>query len=148
MVIETIASQAIEINDSTFREDNTESRFVTPGALTNAILYASGVKGITMVQEASETIANQVMAFFGYYYEVIDNHLENEDRQSMYLLEDLDLVKLQTEDIYLPDGHSWRMTKFLLNWNKVLDYSEKYAESIDDPKNLYESLSEDQWKRF
>ncbi|MGC8562431.1 MAG: DUF6015 family protein [Thermoplasmata archaeon] len=143
-----IASQAIEISESLYPEEQIGSRFVTPTILKKAILYASGLKGITMGSEAADTIASQVMAFFGFYYEVIDNHLENEDRQNMYLLEDLDLVKLQSEEIYLPDGQSWRITKFILNSDKVMDYSEKYTESIDDPKNLYASLSEDQWKRF
>ncbi|MEM0128345.1 MAG: DUF6015 family protein [Thermoplasmatales archaeon] len=142
-----IAGDTAVFESTIYQEEKANGKLVTPAILSNAIFYASQLNGTPIARDVTETIASQVMAFFGFYYEVIDNYLENEDRQNMYLLEDLGLVKLESEEAYLPDGQIWRITKFLLKKDRVLDYCDKYYESIDDPKSVYESLSEDQWKR-
>jgi hypothetical protein len=143
-----MSSETLSINNSVLIERERKNEFVTPESLSNAIIYAAKLKGITISEEASETVASEVMAFFGFYYECIDNYLENEDRQNMYLLEDMDLIRLQSDEVYLPDGQSWRITKFILNKNKVLEYSRQFYDSAKDPKNVYDSLSNDEWKRI
>jgi hypothetical protein len=144
------SSEIISINSTVpvGKGKEIENEYVTPKTLSNAIIYAARLKEITMSREASETVASEVVAFFGFYYECIDNYLENEDRQNMYLLEDLDLIRLRSEEVYLPDGQSWRITKFILNKNKVLEYSRKFHDSARDPKNVYASLGNDEWKRI
>ncbi len=133
-------------NISAFSNRNINNH-ITPRVLSNAILYIYLKKGMKISKEAADSISTQTMAFFGFESECLDNHLENEDRQNMYLLEDLGLVKIESDLVYLSDGTSWRISKFLLNKDKIINYGNKLDELINDPHFIYDFLDDQVWTK-
>ncbi len=67
--------------------------------------------------------ANIVMDFFGFEDRIIDNALEQKDRQLFYMLETQGLLHTQREMITLVDGRQWRIHYWLLTKKTILRYS-------------------------
>ena len=67
--------------------------------------------------------ATIVMDFFGFEDRIIDNALEQKDRQLFYMLEVQGLLHTERENILLPNGRQWRIHYWLLAKNTILRYS-------------------------
>ncbi|MGC8574218.1 MAG: DUF6015 family protein [Thermoplasmata archaeon] len=139
----------VEANNRRFSSfaNRNPNNYVSPRILSNAIIYTCMKKGMKISKEAADSIASQAMAFFGFENECLDNYLENEDRQNMYLLEDLGLVKVESDLVYLSDGTSWRISKFLLNKNKIINFGNRLDELVNNPLFIYDSLDNHIWQR-
>lgn len=96
--------------------------------------------------------ANIVMDFFGFEDRIIDNTLEQKDRQLFYMLETQGLLHTQREMITLVDGRQWRIHYWLLTKKTILRYSNNQCISTKHKNrqpsqhdNIYSYLPKDMW---
>ena len=96
--------------------------------------------------------ANIVMDFFGFEDRIIDNTLEQKDRQLFYMLETQGLLHTQREMITLVDGRQWRIHYWLLTKKTILRYSNNQLISTKHKNrqpsqhdNIYSYLPKDMW---
>ena len=97
--------------------------------------------------------ASIVMDFFGFEDRIIDNALEQKDRQLFYTLETQGLLHTQREMITLPNGRQWRIHYWLLTKNTILRHSNnkwiltKHKNIQNSQReNVYSYLPKDMWK--
>ena len=124
---------------------------ITLDVLTRAIANRVGID----IEEAQRN-AGYVLDIFGYDDRVIDNVLNNEDRQLFYILEEEGMLTTDQEDTILYDGREWRTHYWVLKKNIILKYakdenskerdiiSDKPAWDLSD-RSIYDSLTEDNW---
>lgn len=124
---------------------------ITLDVLSRAIANRVGID----IKEARRN-AGFVLDIFGYDDRVIDNVLNNEDRQLFYILEEEGMLTTDQEDTILYDGREWRTHYWVLKKNTILKYAKDencYARSIisDKPvwdisdRSIYDSLTDDTW---
>ena len=118
--------------------------------LAKAIVYAYSLKGIDIPMGDALEISLQAMSFFGYETRILSNTLERDDLVIMYTLEDLGLLKTESEDI--PLGRSskpWRISYFSMNRERILEYASgsKEKEPVSEASSVYENLPEEVWAR-
>jgi len=96
--------------------------------------------------------ANIVMDFFGFEDRIIDNTLEQKDRQLFYMLEAQGLLHTQREMITLVDGRQWRIHYWLLTKKTILRHSNNQLISTKHKNrqpsqhdNIYSYLPKDMW---
>ncbi len=82
--------------------------------------------------DSSERLAEHVLNFFGFGYETLDNHLEKEDRDIFYMLEDASLLRSESQEESLYTGQNWRIHKWIINEEKVDEYMRKFEEEMDE----------------
>ena len=95
------------------------------------------------------------MDIFGFDDRIIDNILEQKDRQLFYLLEAEGLLNTGREVITLPNGRQWRIHYWILKKPTILQYSnsERWMNDKDTDektqkmhsKNIYSYLPKDMW---
>ena len=96
--------------------------------------------------------ANIIMDFFGFEDRIIDNALEQKDRQLFYMLEAQGLLHTGRENILLPNGRQWRIHYWRLAKNTILRYSNNQwintKNKTSQPSQhdtVYSYLSKDMW---
>jgi hypothetical protein len=124
---------------------------ITLEILSRAIANKVGID----IEEARRN-AGFVLDIFGFADRVIDNVLNNEDRQLFYLLEEEGMLTTDQEDTILYDGREWRTHYWVLKKKTILKYarnkdcslssimSEKNIWDVSD-RSIYDSLTEDNW---
>ena len=124
---------------------------ITLDILSKAIAHRVGID----IEEARRN-AGFVLDIFGYSDRVIDNILNNEDRQLFYLLEEEGMLTTDQEDTILYDGREWRTHYWVLRKKIIIKYardkkscmksvlSDKHIWDISD-RSIYDSLTEDNW---
>lgn len=104
-------------------------KIITPEIFSKAVANKFGVKNFR------EFLPNMniVMDIFGYNDGIIDNVLDKEDRQLIYILEDKGLVKPKVDEINLGDlpgdpdsGKDWRIVWWVLNRKEILKNANEY----------------------
>ena len=118
--------------------------------LAKAIVYAYSLKGIDIPMGDALEISLQAMSFFGYETRIFSNTLERDDLVIMYTLEDLGLLKTESEEI--PLGRSskpWRISYFSMNRGRILEYASASMEKepVSEASSVYENLPEEVWAR-
>jgi hypothetical protein len=124
---------------------------ITLDILSKAIANKVGIG----IDEARRN-AGFVLDIFGYSDRVIDNVLNNEDRQLFYLLEEEGMLTTDQEDTILYDGREWRTHYWVLKKKTIIRYAQKKKGSFgsvisDKPiwdlsdRNIYDSLKEENW---
>ena len=121
---------------------------VTLEELTNAICNGPNNRGLD--REEAYELALRVLNFFGYSDRILDNVLEQEDRDLFYMLEDNTILTTDREETTLYDGREWRIHYWLFKRDKI----EKLAQGGETVKkketpeqSVYETLTDDMWKR-
>jgi hypothetical protein len=124
---------------------------ITLDILSKAIANRVGIG----IEEARRN-AGFVLDIFGFSDRVIDNVLNNEDRQLFYLLEEEGMLTTDQEDTILYDGREWRTHYWVLKKKTIIRYakdkkcningilSDKNIWDISD-RSIYDSLTEDNW---
>src|SRR2546425_13158454 len=79
---------------------------LTVDDLTRAIKNSIDRTG--MKEEEARAKAQHVLNFLGYSERIIDNVLEPEDRDAVYMLEDSGILATEREETTLYDGREWR----------------------------------------
>jgi len=95
-------------------------------------------------------ISLQLLSFFGYETWILSNTLERDDLVIMYTLEDLVLLRAESEE--MPLGRSskpCRISYFSLNRERILEYASrsKEKEPVSEASSVYDNLPEDVWAR-
>ncbi len=126
--------------------NNTACETLTVDDLTSAIKNC--VDGQGMQEAAARSMAEHVLNFFGYSERIIDNILEQEDRDVFYMLEDAGLLTTEREQTTLYDGREWRIHYWLFQKDKILKLK-KQEPSVKNDKsadaNVYEDIPEGVW---
>ena len=112
---------------------------------------------IGITKEKSRRIAEFILDLFGYDNRIIDNVLQPEDRQLLYMLEAEGLLSTGREEVKLYDGrewltHYWQLKKkyiaeYAINGNNKKNslYQNKSRKKSNFKKNIYSNLSDDVW---
>jgi len=96
---------------------------------------------------AAEGMADHLLGFFGYQDRVIDNMLEPADRNIFYQFQDWGLLKTVSEETTLWDKREWRIHYWLLNSDKILNWTPLEEPEVDpEAVNIYENLSPAEWR--
>jgi hypothetical protein len=100
-------------------------------------------------EEEAKKYANIVMDFFGFHDRIIDNVLEQSDRQLFYALEAIGLLHTKREEITLHNGRQWRIHYWVLKKDNILQQGllRKKSQDIQEPcsDTIYTHLSKDIW---
>lgn len=118
--------------------------------LTQAIKKGIIRDSMTLSDEASYDLALRVLNFFGYSDRIIDNVLEQEDRNAFYMLEDADILTTQREETTLYDGREWRIHYWLFNKERVEELISQKAQktSVRTTEEFdYNDLPDEMWQR-
>ncbi|MCL4447852.1 MAG: hypothetical protein M0Z77_08250 [Thermoplasmatales archaeon] len=120
----------------------------THSDLARAMTYLYSRKGMDLSADELRDTAVQVMQFFGFEKEVVGNHLEPEEISLMYQLEDIGLISTRIEEHNLLDGKPWRVNYFVLNSNRIREYSSgKIEDDTSDVSHVYQDIPEEAWVR-
>lgn len=114
--------------------------------LTGAI--KNSVEGRSMEESAARIMAEHVLNFFGYNERIIDNILEQEDRDVFYMLEDAGLLTTEREETTLYDGREWRIHYWLFRKEKIRELMKahlEYENEKDQEKSIYEEVPDGVW---
>ncbi len=116
------------------------------------VARSRGYDGVT--NEQAGEMAQHVLNFFGYSDFIIDNILEQEDRDAFYMLEDAGLLKNEREETTLYDGREWRIHYWLLNRKRINELAKNYhpannrspenvpADEVYSDENTWKSIKE------
>jgi len=114
--------------------------------LTTAI--KNSVDERRMETSAAQMMAEHVMNFFGFSDRIIDNILEQEDRDVFYMLEDAGLLTTEREETTLYDGREWRIHYWLFEKEKIQELieNESYSEGDqEEDEDVYDEVPEGVW---
>lgn len=120
---------------------------ITIQQLTRAI--QNSVDGRTMEESAARMMAEHVLNFFGFNERIIDNILEQEDRDVFYMLEDAGLLTTEREETTLYDGREWRIHYWLFRKEKIFELIEDSKRDDGDGKpdevSIYDEVPDGVW---
>ncbi len=108
----------------------------------------NGIDGRRMEDSAAKMMAEHVLHFFGFSERIIDNILEQEDRDVFYMLEDAGLLTTEREETTLYDGREWRIHYWLFHTDKIKKLSQltmDYKEDDADRITIYDDIPEGVW---
>jgi hypothetical protein len=135
-------------DESFFHFSDTTSSIVTHDQLASAMAHCYSEVGRKTKQNEFGETATQIMQFFGFEREVVGNHLEQDEIALMYQLEDIGLVSTRIEEYTLMDGTPWRVNYFILNSEKIREFSSKTVRTNQDNASLvYENLPAEVWAK-
>ena len=121
-----------------------EKSIVTLEEMTKAIANRVGIEPHLAEKEASF-----VMDLFGFETRIIDNTLEQDDRQLFYFLEEVGLLRTGMEEATLYDGRSWRIHYWELDKEGIRDAIKRprYRETSREPspEEIYEEIPDELW---
>jgi len=133
-------------DESFIRFDDGPINSIKVDELTTAIKNSIDEKG--METSAAQMMAEHVLNFFGFNDRIIDNILEQEDRDVFYMLEDAGLLTTEREETTLYDGREWRIHYWLFEKDKIIEKirsETKKDEQSDKEKNVYDEVPDGVW---
>lgn len=82
--------------------------------------------------------AVHALSLFRNNLQCYDMDLEREDRQLIYLLEEMGFVRAVSEEVPLPDSHPWRVLQYIMLKNKIIEAAEAEQEDCGETEyNIY-----------
>ncbi len=126
--------------------DDPRNRTLKVNDLTTAIKNSIDERG--METSAAQMMAEHVLNFFGFNERIIDNILEQEDRDVFYMLEDAGLLTTEREETTLYDGREWRIHYWLFEKDKIneLIESQSLEKKAEKKENdVYDEVPEGVW---
>jgi hypothetical protein len=99
-----------------------------------------------------QDMADTVIKYFQYEKKANDDDIEPDLRGIFYLLEDMDLLKMDITEKHLVDGRVWRKHFWIVNENrvgKIAEYASRRnkVQNLMDPAAVYKSLPEHFWNK-
>lgn len=114
--------------------------------MREALKATLGKKG--MGEEEIAALADYLISFFGYNEEVIDNHLDVQDRDVFYMLEEEGLLGTRQEEVHIKKGKLWRIHYWVLKTDKIKKLAaNKERKEEEDYSSIYGKISEEIWTR-
>ncbi len=133
-------------DDGLIRIDEGPIDSIKVDELTTAIKNSIDEKG--METSAAQMMAEHVLNFFGFNDRIIDNILEQEDRDVFYMLEDAGLLTTEREETTLYDGREWRIHYWLFEKDKIIEkinYESERDEQLGEEQNVYDEVPDGVW---
>ncbi|MBS3782531.1 MAG: hypothetical protein KGY68_08015 [Candidatus Thermoplasmatota archaeon] len=133
-------------DDGLIRYDDGPPEPIKVDELTTAIKNSIDEKG--METSAAQMMAEHVLNFFGFNDRIIDNILEQEDRDVFYMLEDAGLLTTEREETTLYDGREWRIHYWLFEKEKIIEKIRSDSKKDDNPgeeQNVYDEVPDGVW---
>ncbi|MEF8832821.1 MAG: DUF6015 family protein [Candidatus Thermoplasmatota archaeon] len=133
-------------NDESIRFDDGSPEPIKVDELTTAIKNSIDEKG--METSAAQMMAEHVLNFFGFNDRIIDNILEQEDRDVFYMLEDAGLLTTEREETTLYDGREWRIHYWLFEKDKIVEKIRSETKNEDqsgEEENVYDEVPDGVW---
>ncbi len=133
-------------DDRPTRPDDRSPEPLKVDELTTAIKNSIDEKG--METSAAQMMAEHVLNFFGFNDRIIDNILEQEDRDVFYMLEDAGLLTTEREETTLYDGREWRIHYWLFEKDKIMDKIRAQKEEddkTDEEADVYDEVPDGVW---
>jgi hypothetical protein len=96
------------------------------------IFVSALTNGLGMDEYDAIDLIDKIIDFFGFNDKILDNVLLPTDRDVMYMLEDLELVKTESEETSLPDGRDWRMNTWIWRKENILSYANSKRENYEN----------------
>lgn len=100
----------------------------------------------------AKKIATTILDFFGFDDRIIDNHLEQHERQLFYMLESQGLLQTQRELVTLMNGRQWRIHYWILAKKTILycatnqyHYQKHASITPSHQDTIYSYLNKDMW---
>jgi len=132
-------------------EDMYEDRIITIETLAKAIQNGLSRPRRKLSLEEAKMTAIHVLNFFGFGDRIIDNMLEPEDRDTFYMLEDIDILETEREETTLWDGREWRIHYWILNKDKIVEIATDAPKEVEveeeDIGDIYGELPDELWAR-
>jgi hypothetical protein len=130
-----------------FSIDNNE--MITPDILAKALVNALRLRNYSMDYNDALEISEHILNFFGFEEQIIENVFENDDREILYFLEDLDIIEFRVSTLYTFDGKEWNVSTVHLMKNKISELANQEIEpsSENEISEIYEKLPEEVWIR-
>ena len=132
-------------------ENDYDKEVITVEILAKAIQNGLSRPRRRLSFDEAKMTAMHVLNFFGFGERIIDNMLEPEDRDTFYMLEDLDLLETEREETTLWDGREWRIHYWVLNKEKIFEMAkgkvEKKVEVEESEEDVYSELPDEIWAR-
>lgn len=123
--------------------------------ITLPVVRKAFQESLELNQYCANRYAMKFMDLFGFDDRIIDNILDQPDRQLFYLLEARGIVETHREEITLYNGKKWRIRYWSLNKEKILRLAEKFiaksnTHHLHDATSLsneavYQELSQEVW---
>jgi hypothetical protein len=123
--------------------------------ITLPIVSRAFEESLHLNKDCAKRHAMKFLDLFGFDDRIIDNILDQPDRQLFYLLEAKGIVETHREEITLHNGKKWRIRYWSINKNKIYKLAEI---SITKSKNqihhsthqlsneaIYHELSQEVW---
>ncbi|MGB9815917.1 MAG: DUF6015 family protein, partial [Thermoplasmata archaeon] len=125
---------------------------VTPDILAGAMVNALKLRGYNMNYNDALKTAEHILNFFGFEDQILENVLENDDREVLYFLEDLDLVDFKKDSVNVNRSilslETWNISTVQLKKKKIFELSTKEIEHPREVESLiYEKLPEEAWAK-
>jgi len=133
-------------DDGLIRYDVESLESIKVDELTTAIKNSIDEKG--METSAAQMMAEHVLNFFGFNDRIIDNILEQEDRDVFYMLEDAGLLTTEREETTLYDGREWRIHYWLFEKDKIIEKIQSETKKDDhsgEEENVYDEVPDGVW---
>ncbi|MFP4001154.1 MAG: DUF6015 family protein [Thermoplasmata archaeon] len=133
-------------DDRSIRFDGMATEPIKVSELTTAIKNSIDEEG--METSAAQMMAEHVLNFFGFNDRIIDNILEQEDRDVFYMLEDAGLLTTEREETTLYDGREWRIHYWLFEKDKIIEKLKSAKEEEKEAgkeKNVYDEVPDGVW---
>ena len=100
-------------------------------------------KRLKIAHDEAGQISQRVMNYFGFENFIVDNALDQPDRQLFYRLHDAGLLRTSWETILLLSGKHWRIFYWELNESDLDRVLTEVEELGSEP--LYNSLPDEYW---
>lgn len=85
--------------------------------------------------DALQKFARQIIDLFDYNNDhTLDNVLEDDERDVFYTLEENQILRTETMEIYIKAGKLWRIHYWVLNKKKILELAAPEAPKSEDEK--------------
>lgn len=120
--------------------------------ITLEILSQAIEERIGLNPEDAERDAEFLLDLFGFDDRIIDHHLQPEDRQLFYILQDHSLLTTEMEETRIYDGREWRTHYWTFRKNVILNAPEnqkrrlKPYSSHHEVEKAYSDIPDDVWK--
>lgn len=128
--------------------ERTTSTPLLPQQLKEALMVIFG-KGSLEEREVDD-LANFILNFFGFEDYLLDNILEQRERDVFYLFEEMGILKTVQEETSIYRGKCWRIHYWVINRELIdaaLNGKILMEENPPLPELLYRRLDEEVWER-
>lgn len=119
-----------------------QNKIITVEILASAIQNSYENLSCEQAEEAACTLLN----IFGFSDRIIDNMLQNDERDLFYMYEDRNLLRTEREETNLYDGRAWRIYYWILQKNGILELANHAYTQEPSNENLYAELPDKVWK--